>query len=129
MRKLPPKRKILIVDDERDVGITLKLILENHGFTVDCFDDPTPALNSFKADLYDLLILDIGMPKINGFELYNRFKLKDTKVKTLFLTAITDLSAYDDQKIKVYPKIGERHFLQKPIGNNELLEQVYSILN
>jgi DNA-binding response OmpR family regulator len=117
------------VEDERDVGITLKLILENHGFTVDCFDDPETALTSFKDGLYDLLILYIKMPKINGFELYNRFKLKDTKIKTLFLTAITDLSAYDDQKIKQYPKIGERHFLQKPIGNNELLGQVYSILN
>jgi two-component system response regulator ChvI len=129
MGKLPLSRRILIVDDERDVGITLKLILENNGFIVDCFNDPTLALDSFKPDLYDLLILDIKMPKINGFELYNHFKSKDTKLKTLFLTAISDLTVYDDQRTKVYPKMGERHFLQKPIANNELMEQVYSILN
>ena len=78
MGELPLNRRILIVDDECDVGLTLKLILENHGFVVDYFNDPATALNSFRAGLYDLLRLYIKMPKINGFELYNRFKSKDT---------------------------------------------------
>jgi DNA-binding response OmpR family regulator len=96
------------------VGIRLKLVLENHGFVVDCFTGPVMALNNFRSGLYDLLILDIKMPEINGFELYNQFKLKDAKIKTLFLTALSSSSAYDEQRSRVYPKMGERRFLQKP---------------
>jgi DNA-binding response OmpR family regulator len=125
----PLNRSVLIEDDERDVGIRLKLVLENHGFVVDCFTDPLMALNNFRSGLYDLLILDIKMPEINGFELYNQFKLKDAKIKTLFLTALSSSSAYDEQRSRVYPKMGERRFLQKPTNNNQLLEQVYTIMN
>jgi DNA-binding response OmpR family regulator len=125
----PLNRSVLIEDDERDVGIRLKLVLENHGFVVDCFTDPVMALNNFRSGLSDLLILDIKMPEINGFELYNQFKLKDAKIKTLFLTALSSSSAYDEQRSRVYPKMGERRFLQKPTNNNQLLEQVYTIMN
>jgi two-component system response regulator ChvI len=123
------KKRILIVDDEPDVGLTLKIVLEKYGFTADCFTDPLTALKSFKPDLYDLIILDIKMPKISGFELYSKFKSNDTKIKALFLTALRELDDYDNLKNNVFPKMGERHFIQKPISNNELLEHVYSIMN
>jgi DNA-binding response OmpR family regulator len=62
------KKRILIVDDEKDVGSTLKMILENYGFVIDCFTDPAMALEQFKPYLYDLTILDIRMPETNGFK-------------------------------------------------------------
>ena len=121
--------RILVVDDERDVGLTLKIILDKYGFFVDSFTDPETALRKFKPDWYDLIILDIKMPNINGFELYNRFKSKDPKINTLFLTALSNVEPYNTQDSKVYPKKGERHFLKKPISNNELLEQVHMLTN
>jgi FixJ family two-component response regulator len=72
---------------------------------------------------------DVRMPEINGFELYNKFKSKDPNIRTLFLTALGDVEAYNTTSNKVYPVMGERHFARKPIRSGELLEQVYSIMN
>ena len=123
------KKRILVVDDESDIGVTLKVILEKYEFVVDTFSDSVIALNNFKPNFYDLLIIDIKMPQISGFELYTRMKSIHTKVKVLFLTALRELDEYDDFREKVSPKLGERHFIQKPISNIKLLDQVYSILN
>jgi len=123
------KKRILIVDDERDVGYSIKIVLNNYGFDVDSFTDAIEALKNFKPDYYDLVILDIRMPEVNGFELYNKFKSKDANIKTLFLTALGDVEAYSTPSSKVYPVMGERHFAKKPISNGDLLEQVYSLMN
>ena len=63
-------KRILLIDDEPDITFTIKDILEDHGFQVDSFTDPILALNSYKSNFYDLVILDIKMPKMDGFELY-----------------------------------------------------------
>lgn len=120
--------RVLIVDDEADVNLQLKLILENNGFEVDTFNDPLEALSNFKEGLYDLLIIDIRMPKMNGFELYLEIKKICDKVKVCFLTALAELREYDVFKKMVFPKFGERHFAQKPIENEELINQVNLIL-
>ena len=60
-------KKILVIDDESDVTFTIKNILEDDGFVVDTFNDPILALNYYKVNLYDLIILDIKMPKMDGF--------------------------------------------------------------
>jgi DNA-binding response OmpR family regulator len=122
-------KRILIVDDEKDVGSSLKMILENYGFDIDCFTDPAMALQQFKPNLYDLTILDIKMPDPNGFKLYSQLKSRDSNIKTLFITALDSVESYNTQNSKVYPLIGERHFMMKPIRSKELLEQVYSMIN
>ena len=122
-------KRILIVDDEKDIGRTFKMILENYGFEIDFFTDPVLALETFKPNLYDLTILDIKMPEINGFELYDKLKSRDPKIKTLFISALSYLKAYNTQSGKVYPLKGERHFIKKPVSNKELLEQVYSMVS
>ena len=120
-----------MVDDEADVALTLKLVLQKYGFSVDAFTDPTIALESFDPQLYDLLILDIRMPTMSGFELYSKIKLKNysLKLKTLFLTALKDLENYENYKDNVSPKLKERHFIQKPVSNSDLLKQVFSMVN
>ncbi|MGC2426824.1 MAG: response regulator, partial [Nitrososphaeraceae archaeon] len=60
----------MIVDDETDINLLFKIVLEDRGFKVDTFDDPIAALENYRAGLYDLLILDIKMPRMHGFELY-----------------------------------------------------------
>jgi two-component system, OmpR family, response regulator ChvI len=64
----------LIVDDEQDITFALRIALEPNGFEVDTFNDPLEALSNFKAGLYNLLLIDIKMPKMNGFELYQELE-------------------------------------------------------
>jgi two-component system response regulator ChvI len=122
------KKKILIVDDESDITLALKMYLESQGFHIDTFTDPTRALSQFKPGFYDLLIFDIKMPEMNGFELYKEIKKKDERVKVLFLTALTEMQDYDAFKKEVSPKEGERYFIAKPIENEEMLKRVNSII-
>jgi DNA-binding response OmpR family regulator len=122
------KKRILIVDDEKDVGWTLKLILEYYGFDIDCFTDSATALEKFKPNLYDLIILDIRMAEINGFELYDELKSRDSNIKTLFITALSSVESYNTRNSKVYPLRGVRHFMKKPVSREVLLEQVYSMM-
>jgi len=123
------KRRILVVDDEQDIGRSLKIVLNQYGFDVDHSADPLESLKNFKQDFYDLVIIDIKMPKINGFELYDKFKSKDANIKALFLTALGDVEGYSTQSSRAYPLEGERHFAKKPISNGELLEHIYSIIS
>ena len=122
------KKRILIVDDEKDVGWTLKLILEYYGFDIDCFTDSATALEKFKPNLYDLIILDIRMTEINGFELYDELRSRDSNIKTLFITALSSVEPYNTRNSKVYPLRGVRHFMKKPVSREVLLEQVYSMM-
>jgi DNA-binding response OmpR family regulator len=79
-------RKILIVDDESDIASAFDMILQMNRFEVDSFIDPITALKNHKVGLYDLLILDMKMPKMDGSELYDEIKKID-KAKVCFLTA------------------------------------------
>jgi DNA-binding response OmpR family regulator len=115
-------KKILIVDDEPDVNLALKTALEENAFEVDVFNDPLLALENFKAAYYDLLILDIRMPKMNGFELYREIKKLDNKVKVCFLTA-------GEMYYGIYTDIfDENQFIRKPIENQELIKRLNKII-
>src|SRR5919198_5365856 len=122
------KRRILVVDDEVDITLSLKTVLEGDQFQVDSFNDPVSAFNSFKVGLYELVILDIKMPKMNGFQLYREIKNIDNKVKVCFLTALSEMHDYEEFKRDVYPKAGERYFIQKPVENQTLLKQLNEIM-
>lgn len=112
---------IFVVDDEPDTLESLRIVLEQNGFQVEAFRDPTLASDMYVAGLYDLLILDIKMSQMNGFDLYKNIKRIDPNVTTCFLTALSDLDDYQIYKNEVYPKFGERHFVFKPIETEELL--------
>jgi DNA-binding response OmpR family regulator len=81
------KNRILIVDDEPDITESFGLALEDSGFEVDKYNDPAVALAGFKPNVYGLLILDIKMPKMDGFELYDKIKKIDERVKVFFISA------------------------------------------
>ena len=80
-------KRILLVDDEPDVTITFKMGLEGKGYKVDEFNDPEEALAQFKIGVYNLLLLDIKMPKMNGFQLYEELEKLDKEPKVCFITA------------------------------------------
>ena len=81
------KNRILIVDDDKpDNNTTLKLDLERNGFIVDTFTDPLVALDNFRAGLFDMVVLDKRMRKMNSVDLHNKFKKIDDKVRVCILS-------------------------------------------
>jgi two-component system, OmpR family, response regulator ChvI len=79
------RRKILLVDDESDVVSTFQMILEMNGFEVEAYTSPISALSNFRPDEFGLLILDIRMPVMNGFELFKKIKEIDNRVQACLL--------------------------------------------
>jgi DNA-binding response OmpR family regulator len=115
------QRKILVVDDEPDVAFTYKMGLESNGFVVDVYNDPLLALSNFKAGIYDLLILDIRMPNMNGFELYKKMKSIDNKAKVCLITAYANV----EFKKAFHPEV--KYFIRKPIAIASLVKRVKAI--
>ena len=121
------QKKILVVDDEADLTLLCSLALEYYGFRVETFTDPQKALSNYKPSYYDLVILDITMPKMDGFQLYDEIKKKDQKAKICFLTA-SELY-YEEFRKKEYNAIDKNLFIRKPIENELLLNEVKRIIN
>lgn len=113
--------KILIVDDEPDITLSFKMILESNGFKVNTYNDPVDAKGNFKAGAYDLVILDIRMPKMDGFQLYEELKKIDDKVKVVFITAF-DIN-YEGLR-KMYPELRIDSFVRKPVDSEYLINVV-----
>jgi DNA-binding response OmpR family regulator len=120
------RRRILAVDDEPDLTMLCRMSLEYYGFEVDTFNDPEEALTKFKPGSYDLVILDIKMPKMDGFELYHEIKKKDNNANICFLTA-SELY-YEEFRKKEYYALDKNLFIRKPIDNEELLKEVNRIM-
>ena len=121
------KRRILVVDNERDITVALQVGLEDSGFDVDTFTDPSLALKSFKPSLYDLVLIDIVMPDIDGFELYERFKIIDPDVKVCFLTA-SEMYHQEFRKAE-HCALDKDLFLQKPISTDNLIREINIRIN
>jgi DNA-binding response OmpR family regulator len=116
------KKRILAVDDEPDLTLTLKLALEGTGlFDVDTFNDPELALSNFKRGLYVLLLLDFKMPKMTGYELYDKMKIIDNKVKVCFVSAT--YVNYEAAR-EVFPFLDLECFIQKPVEVDDLVRRV-----
>lgn len=121
------KKTVLIVDDETDVNYTIETVLEQNGFMVDSFDNPVLALNDFKAGLYDLVLLDIKMPEMDGFKLYEEMRKVDNTFKVCFLTASEMF--YEEYRRAYYSTMHEHYpIIQKPVKNEELIKQIDKII-
>ena len=120
-------KKVMLVDDETDIISVLGIVLEENGFEVDTFEDPIVALKSYRAGVYDLLILDIKMPKMDGFELYDQIKKIDDNAKVCFLTASE--MYYKNSRKEKYCSLDKNLFIQKPIANEDLVEEINKILS
>ena len=124
IKELPPTslKRILIVDDDPDITLALSTVLEDNGYTVYVFNDPTDALSNFKQrGIYDLLIIDVVMPNMDGFEFYEKVKKIDNKVKACFITAY---DVHSEALREIYPDFEIDCFMKKPIENQDLLRKV-----
>jgi DNA-binding response OmpR family regulator len=128
------KDRILLVDDEQDITFALNIGLEDNGFVVDSFNDPILALQSFKEknrqenDPYALALIDIKMPKMNGFELYNQIRKIDDKVKVCFITAF---EIQKDEHFSSITKSNDKYkpnIIRKPIEVDELVKRLKAII-
>lgn len=103
------------------------MVLEDEGYEVDEFTDSLLALSKFKPGVYELIILDIKMPDMDGFDLYKKIKELDNNVKVCFLTASE--MYYENYRSKEYSLIEEELFIHKPIENDELINKIKKIMS
>jgi DNA-binding response OmpR family regulator len=130
MNQINSKRiKILLLDDEEDIAILFKEGLEIMGnYDVDTYTDPLKALNSFKPRIYDLVLVDIVMPNMSGFEFYAYINKIDTECKVCFFSA----SENSEQKIRnLFPdlKLKKNVLIQKPIRIRDLTNKIKEIID
>jgi DNA-binding response OmpR family regulator len=116
------KKRILVVDNEKDITTTLQVGLEDGGFDVDTFTDPLLALKSFKPNYYDLVLIDIVMPVIDGFELHGWLKKIDPNLKVCFLTASE--MYHEEFRKEEHCTLNKDLFLQKPISTDDLIMEI-----
>lgn len=120
------QKSILIVDDEPDIISVFEMVLKMSGFEVDAYNDPLLALSNFKPNSYGLVLLDIRMPKISGFELYKKMRNIDDGIKVCFMTAFED---YHMEFKESFPMLDEvKCFIRKPKAIEDLVEHVANIL-
>jgi DNA-binding response OmpR family regulator len=115
------KTRLLLVDDEPDITTVFKQGLVSHGYSVDAFTDPELALGSYEPSSYDRIIIDIRMPKMNGFELARAMWHKDPDAKICFMTAF---EIFEEEAEKVFKDLQTRCFLKKPMSPTGLVEHI-----
>ena len=118
--------RIMLVDDEPDINAALSVVLKREGYDVDTFENPFIALEKLKPGFYGLIILDVKMPQMDGFELYREIKKVDRKAKICFLTA-SELY-YENFRKEKFASLDKELFIIKPISNAELLKKIDFIL-
>ncbi|SRR6266480_6083589 len=134
-RDSPPR--IMVVDDEKDILRVIKRDLESGrnnnnyetDFLVDVFSSSELALDAIEhhpANYYDLVLTDIRMPKMNGFELYRRIKEKNPSMKIAFITAF---EINKEEFSKVLPSIDVKDFIIKPISMASLIRKLKSMID
>jgi CheY-like chemotaxis protein len=121
---IDPRYHILVVDDSIDTNLFFKAALEEEGFSVDAFTDPFEVIQTFKPKFYDLLLIDIRMPQINGFELYKLLKGIDKSIKVCFITGFEPY--YQSLSEQFY--LDTNCFIRKPIEKSDLIRHVINQL-
>ena len=111
----------MLVDDEPDIVQVMKSGLELRGFQIDAFTDPTKALEHFKPDIYDIVVTDIRMPSMDGFELHDKIREIDPGIKIYLLSAF---DSYQNQTKEMYGDKRLTEFIRKPISYSALAQKL-----
>jgi two-component system response regulator ChvI len=121
-------KRVLIIDDEPDIILTLRMALEQNGFRTDSYSNSILAYKNFRAGVYDLVLLDIKMPNVDGFQLYQKIKRTDSRVKICFLTA----SEFYDEEIRKeqgFDGFNKELFLRKPVEIACLIDTIRPLMD
>jgi two-component system, OmpR family, response regulator ChvI len=114
------------VDDEAEIVSIFKMILEMNNFDVDGYTNPELALSNFKPNEFGLLLLDIRMPIVNGFELFKKMRIIDSKVVACFITPFEDY--HEEFKGSSPVPDDAKCFIRKPKAIEDLVNHVATIL-
>jgi DNA-binding NtrC family response regulator len=118
----------MAVDDEQDITMTLKVGLDVDGpFDLDMFNDSKSALRSYKPNFYALVLIDIRMPCMSGFELYEELKKIDPAVRVCFLTASE--MYHEEVREREHSGLSNDLFIQKPILTDDLITKINKKIN
>ena len=117
---------ILIIDDDPDMTSVFSLGLQDEGFEVYAYNDPLEVLSKFRPNFYDLLLVDINMPKMNRIELSRQILELDANVKICFITAG---EANVEVLRELYPNSGIGCFIKKPVTIDQLVRRVKAELD
>jgi DNA-binding response OmpR family regulator len=117
---------ILIVDDDHDMTLVFSLGLQDEGFDVYTYNDPLEVLSQFRPNFYDLLLIDINMPQMDGIELSRRILELDTNVKICF---ITGGEANIEVLRELYPTRSIGCYIKKPVTIEQLVKRVEAELD
>ena len=117
---------ILIIDDDPDMTSIFSLGLQDEGFEVYTHNDPLEVLSQFRPNFYDLLLIDINMPKINGIDLSRQILKLDSNVKICFITAG---EANIEVLRELYPTRDIGCFIKKPVTIDQLVRRVRAELD
>jgi DNA-binding response OmpR family regulator len=120
------RRRILLVDDELDTCLVYQIVLQDAGYECNSYTESVKALQEFRVNYYDLILLDIKMPVLNGFELCKKIREVDRTVHIIFITASE--AYYEKFRGQHFPELGKINYIQKPIGNEELVQIVNMII-
>ena len=123
--KFDTKAKIMIIDDDRDINNLFKIYLEHNGYSVNSYTDSVEALNYFEKDMYDLIILDLKMRKIDGQTLHKKLREIEENISICIATA----DQYYVQKLKNSNPDIEKIVIYKPILLEELKKKVEAFLS
>jgi DNA-binding response OmpR family regulator len=104
-----------------------QMVLEDAGYKCTAYTDSVKALQEFKPYFYDLILLDIKMPVLNGFELCKKIIALDRTVHIIFITASEEY--YEKFRSQHFPELGKINYIQKPVGNDELVQIVNTIIS
>jgi DNA-binding response OmpR family regulator len=120
---IPLHKRILVVDDDFDIGLTLRIGLEENdpAMKVHAFDNPVTALLEFKPDFYDLLLIDVNMPLMDGFQLAHKLLEKDVNVRVCFMTS-GEINMAAAREVHPLKSIG--CFIRKPISTKQLAKRI-----
>jgi DNA-binding response OmpR family regulator len=117
-------KKIMIIDDDKDITNLFSTFLEYNGYSVDAYTNPVEAINNFRKNSHDLIILDLKMPKIGGMTLYHKIKEIDNNVIICFTTA--DINYIQELRKGIIDI--EKIVLYKPVLLKDLKNKIDSLL-
>lgn len=118
-----------MIDDEPDINITIKIALEENGaFEVNTFSEAESAIAAFEPNLYDLALIDIRMPGMNGLQLCRKLRELDKKLKICFLTA-TELTHFNGLDSDLIDDLGTDCFVIKPVNASDLINRLKVMLS
>ena len=118
-------KKILVVDDEEDVRIIVKKLLEEEGYKISTAKDGAECLNLLRKQKFDLVLIDFLMPSMSGRELARRIR-KDSSIKNTKFAFLT-IVQFGKEGIRELKKLGSLDYIKKPFDNNELKARIKKI--